>query len=281
MAERKGKPVKAEAAEEYDEDDVPLSVVSKAKAAKKEDPGNDEDDEDEDVEDNLPLSLSKSKFKKSKSPSSKVKKEEEDGYQDQNVKKREEGKSSGKTSKTKKREADDSEDEDFKDKKKQMKKKKKRIGEEKVIGKNGKASVAAVAAGKVKREKKVYDLPGQKHDPPEERDPLRIFYETLYDQVPESEMAAFWMMEWGLLPLNEAKKVYEKKLKKAQQQKLSSPVKVASVKKTSTATVKKVPKTISKTVTKIPKKQKASDSEADDDDDFIMPKKINRQKVSS
>lgn len=89
------------------------------------------------------------------------------------------------------------------------------------------------------------------------------------------------MMEWGLLPLNEAKKVYEKKLKKAQQQKLSSPVKVASVKKTSTATVKKVPKTISKTVTKIPKKQKASDSEADDDDDFIMPKKINKQKVSS
>ncbi|KAL6867482.1 hypothetical protein ACP4OV_015506 [Aristida adscensionis] len=43
---------------------------------------------------------------------------------------------------------------------------------------------------KVKREKKVYELPGQKHDPPAERDPLRIFYESLYEQVPTSEMAA-------------------------------------------------------------------------------------------
>ncbi|KAL5999899.1 hypothetical protein ACLOJK_034576 [Asimina triloba] len=42
------------------------------------------------------------------------------------------------------------------------------------------------------KEKKVYDLPGQKHDPPEQRDPLRIFYESLYKQLPESEMAAFW-----------------------------------------------------------------------------------------
>lgn len=73
---------------------------------------------------------------------------------------------------------------------------------------------------KEKKEKKVYDLPGQKRDPPEEvlkndligisfmfgssladhlhllliiqRDPLRIFYETLHKQVPHSEMAEFW-----------------------------------------------------------------------------------------
>lgn len=68
----------------------------------------------------------------------------------------------------------------------------------------------------------MYDLPGQKRDSPEEvsfslflrisnkkfvlgflkllicleldlqRDPLRIFYETLYNQVPSSEMAAIW-----------------------------------------------------------------------------------------
>ncbi|KAK2399274.1 hypothetical protein QL285_049116 [Trifolium repens] len=42
------------------------------------------------------------------------------------------------------------------------------------------------------REKKVYSLPGQKHDPPEERDPLRIFYESLSKQIPTSEMAEFW-----------------------------------------------------------------------------------------
>ncbi|XP_021906466.1 uncharacterized protein LOC110821064 isoform X2 [Carica papaya] len=44
---------------------------------------------------------------------------------------------------------------------------------------------------KEKREKKVYSLPGQKYDPPEEREPLRIFYESLSKQIPESEMAEF------------------------------------------------------------------------------------------
>ncbi|KAH7518737.1 hypothetical protein FEM48_Zijuj09G0202800 [Ziziphus jujuba var. spinosa] len=43
-----------------------------------------------------------------------------------------------------------------------------------------------------KKEKRVFDLPGQKRDPPEERDPLMIFYKTLYEQIPHSEMAQFW-----------------------------------------------------------------------------------------
>ncbi|MCO5606066.1 hypothetical protein L7F22_060253 [Adiantum nelumboides] len=38
-----------------------------------------------------------------------------------------------------------------------------------------------------KKGKKVYELPGQKHDPPEERDPLRIFYESLYHQNPKNK----------------------------------------------------------------------------------------------
>ncbi|CAH2080548.1 unnamed protein product, partial [Thlaspi arvense] len=42
------------------------------------------------------------------------------------------------------------------------------------------------------REKKVYSLPGQKYDVPEEREPLRIFYESLSKQIPSSEMAEFW-----------------------------------------------------------------------------------------
>lgn len=78
------------------------------------------------------------------------------------------------------------------------------------------------------REKKVYSLPGQKHDPPEQvlnlpylvrrihklkstygigshsflcfffydlcwqKEPLRIFYESLSKQIPTSEMAEFW-----------------------------------------------------------------------------------------
>nr|KYP53523.1 hypothetical protein KK1_024415 [Cajanus cajan] len=94
---------------------------------------------------------------------------------------------------------------------------------------------------KTKREKKVYDLPGQKRDPPEKKDPLRIFYESLHNQVPSTEMSQIWLMESGLLPKDVAMKVYEKKQKKGLE-KLSSPVKsVAAVKSSSTrfVTVKK------------------------------------------
>ena len=77
------------------------------------------------------------------------------------------------------------------------------------------------------REKKVYTLPGEKHDPPEEvvliqsqisafflkhvsnnwsyqcffwqREPLRIFYEYLWKQMPTSEMTEFW---WDFISSN-------------------------------------------------------------------------------
>ncbi|XP_051119387.1 uncharacterized protein LOC127243424 [Andrographis paniculata] len=67
------------------------------------------------------------------------------------------------------------------------------------------------------REKKVYPLPGQKHDVPEEREPLRIFYGSLSQQIPSSEMAEFWLMEHGLLPMGRAKKAFEKKQQKQKQ----------------------------------------------------------------
>ncbi|KAG8500710.1 hypothetical protein CXB51_004476 [Gossypium anomalum] len=66
--------------------------------------------------------------------------------------------------------------------------------DEKPISKRSSATKAdkKAAAGKeVKWEKKVYDLPGQKRDPPKGRDPPRIFYETMYQQIPHSEMAQF------------------------------------------------------------------------------------------
>ncbi|KAL3746764.1 hypothetical protein ACJRO7_015665 [Eucalyptus globulus] len=75
------------------------------------------------------------------------------------------------------------------------------------------------------REKKVFNLPGQKHDPPEEREPLRIFYESLSKQIPTSEMAEFWMMEHGLLSPERAKRAYEKKQKKQKQMRTGTPVK--------------------------------------------------------
>lgn len=87
-----------------------------------------------------------------------------------------------------------------------------------------KTTTTTTAATKV-REKKVFNLPGQKHDPPEEREPLRIFYESLSKQIPTSEMAEFWMMEHGLLSPERAKRAYEKKQKKQKQMRTGTPVK--------------------------------------------------------
>ncbi|MBA0597786.1 hypothetical protein Gorai_007577 [Gossypium raimondii] len=74
------------------------------------------------------------------------------------------------------------------------------------------------------REKKVYTLPGQKHDPPEE-EPLRIFYESLSKQIPKSEMAEFWMMEHGLLSPEKDRKAYEKKQRRQKQLRTGTPIK--------------------------------------------------------
>lgn len=122
------------------------------------------------------------------------------------------------------------------------------------------------------KKRKVYELPGQKHDPPEERDPLRIFYETLYEQRPTSEMAEFWMMDHGLLSPEKAKKAFNKKQKK-QQTKVGTPVKSTSVKEACHDSEKKSShKDVSKASSKS-KKKRADDSDKDSDDELIMPKK--------
>ncbi|XP_017246416.1 uncharacterized protein LOC108218005 [Daucus carota subsp. sativus] len=139
--------------------------------------------------------------------------------------------------------------------------------------------------GVKKREKKIFDLPGQKRDPPDERDPSRIFYESLYKQVPTSEMAAFWMMESGLLTFEEASKVCQKKLQMKQQQKLASPMKaVVTVKKESGTVKRNIISATEETTTKKSKgavkssKRKSDDNQTDNDsdDDFASP--VNRGK---
>ncbi|KAG6468706.1 uncharacterized protein LOC122035143 isoform X1 [Zingiber officinale] len=57
-------------------------------------------------------------------------------------------------------------------------------------------------------------LPGQRYKTLDQREPFRIFLETLYQKLPEDELPALWMMEWGLLPYDEAKKAYERNLSK-------------------------------------------------------------------
>ncbi|KAJ4967021.1 hypothetical protein NE237_018870 [Protea cynaroides] len=118
------------------------------------------------------------------------------------------------------------EEEEIHEKKRRRSCKSRQKEEEKDEGRGEGGSSGPEQEEEEEEEGEVYDLPGQKRHPPDERDPLRIFYETLYQRLPGSEMAALWMMESGLLPLEEAKKVYKKK------QKLKSPIKaVASLKR--------------------------------------------------
>lgn len=140
-----------------------------------------------------------------------------------------------------------------------------------------------------KKEKKVYELPGQKHDPPEERDPLRVFYSTLREQLPESEMAEVWMMEYGLLPADEAQAAFDRKQKRAQASKgpggkTSTPSKASTPSRLSNGSpgVKKsTPVSNGKSkVTGSGRKKRASSSEGDSDDDFLqnlVPKKNNKK----
>lgn len=128
-------------------------------------------------------------------------------------------------------------------------------------------TVTKTTTVKVKAEKKVYTLPGQKHDPPEEREPLRIFYESLSNQIPTSEMAEFWMMEHGLLSPERAKKAYERKQKRQHQIRTGTPIK--SLKQERPESSNK-PQFSKNGDTKPKKRSNYSD---EDDDDFIAKRK--------
>ncbi|KAL3498477.1 hypothetical protein ACH5RR_041209 [Cinchona calisaya] len=122
------------------------------------------------------------------------------------------------------------------------------------------------------REKKVFSLPGQKYDIPEEREPLRIFYESLSKQIPSSEMAEFWMMEHGLLSPERAKKAFDKKQKKQKQLRTGTPIKSPPPAPPSRAESSKKPQQVSKNGDVKAKKRILDDSD-DDDDDFVLSHK--------
>lgn len=138
------------------------------------------------------------------------------------------------------------------------------------------------------RVKKVFTLAGQKFDPPEEREPLRIFYESLSKQIPSSEMAEFWMMEHGLLSPERSRKAFEKKQRKQKQIRSGIPIKSPPVK--SPPLRSPPPKPVSKPPSKpesSQRQQQASKNgdvkakkrvvdESDDNDDFILSPKRRR-----
>ncbi|CAN6290028.1 unnamed protein product [Urochloa humidicola] len=276
------KPLKEEEEDDDESDNVPIAVSRSKKAsnASASKVRKEEEDDDDDEEDNLPISHSRAKkgnekqkgTTNSNTKASKAKKREVESDDDDFMPNSQKKNSNAKASKVKKLKDEDLED------LKGDKKRKKRVGV-----KEG-AKMTVVKGERAKKEKKVYDLPGQKSDPPDERDGVRIFYESLYEQVPTSEMAAIRLMEWGLLPLDVAKKVFEKK----QGQKMKSPVKTIVSKRKPTSPTKTPASSAMKSISAknsagkptSQKKRKAS-SESDDDDDFVAPKaKTKRQKAT-
>ncbi|XP_010917830.1 uncharacterized protein [Elaeis guineensis] len=129
-----------------------------------------------------------------------------------------------------------------------------------------KRTVTKTTTVKVRAEKKVYSLPGQKYDPPEEREPLRIFYESLSKQIPSSEMAEFWMMEHGLLSPERAKKAYERKQKRQQQLRMGTPIKSTKQERPESS---KKPQVLKNGDVKAKKRVNYND----DDGDFIVKQK--------
>ncbi|KAL0323815.1 UNVERIFIED_CONTAM: hypothetical protein Scaly_2348600 [Sesamum calycinum] len=121
------------------------------------------------------------------------------------------------------------------------------------------------------REKKVYSLPGQKYDVPEEREPLRLFYESLSKQIPSSEMAEFWLMEHGLLSPEKAKKAYEKKQRKQKQLRTGTPIKSPPPSTSSRPESSRKPQPVPKNGE--PKAKKRITNDSDDDDDFVLSHK--------
>jgi hypothetical protein len=61
-------------------------------------------------------------------------------------------------------------------------------------------------------EKPKFELPGQTKslDPnAADTDALTLFYESLHKQRPDSEMASRWLLQYGLLPHDEAAKLHK------------------------------------------------------------------------
>ncbi|CAA7408729.1 unnamed protein product [Spirodela intermedia] len=142
-------------------------------------------------------------------------------------------------------------------------------------------TTSKTTAVRARAEKKVFSLPGQKYDPPEEREPLRIFYESLSKQIPSSEMAEFClpissflilqMMEHGMLSADRAKRAYEKKQRRQQQLRTGTPIKSPKLERPESSKKPPVPKNGD-----IKAKKRVNYSDDDDDDEFIMKLKKTR-----
>lgn len=81
------------------------------------------------------------------------------------------------------------------------------------------------------------------------------------------------MMERGLLPEDEAKKVYEKKIKKSAEQNIGTPIKVVTVRKLGNQIEKETYASVA--LPKTASKKRKSDA-SDGDDRFVMSKVVRK-----
>jgi len=155
-----------------------------------------------------------------------------------------------------------------------------------------KESSDALTVIEPKKERKTYDLPGQKRDPPDENDSQRKFYCSLREQNPSSEMAEVWMMEYGLLSAEEAKKAYDSVVKRknkaaakaSNKGSTRTPTKTLAKTPTKTKTppakgkgsAEKKPTSAKKSPASAKKKRPVEEEEEDDFKD-VMPKKKSRK----
>lgn len=128
------------------------------------------------------------------------------------------------------------------------------------------------------RQKKDYSLPGQKYDVPEEREPLKIFYESLSKQIPSSEMAEFWLMEHGLLSPERAKRALEKKQKKQKQLRSGTPAKPPPPRPLPIGSSKPPQRTPTPGEIKAENKRIKSEADDEDDDDDNVVLSVRRRK---
>ena len=101
--------------------------------------------------------------------------------------------------------------------------------EPKKMASEKKASPSKEKSAEMTKTKRVFEKPGQTRPEPEEDDPLRKFYTSLLEQVPDSEMAKRWCVMSGLLSVEEATAWVAKNGKKKS---TSSPQKKSSSRKT-------------------------------------------------
>ena len=116
----------------------------------------------------------------------------------------------------------------------------------------------------------MYELPGQKKDTPDELDCLRMFYESMYNENPQSELAEKWCLIHGIIPRNKLDAVIKKH---------GIPGKVggASTPKTAPAPLKKgqaSPAVKNEKAPEVKKKEQEKNADSDDDVPLANKKKI-------